>query len=118
MGLELVSANDHGCGGDPDKLKVVVPGGYGAPRLKLKGTVIESETPAGSFDANWWRAASASGVKMATNVPVIDIGSADLTLTTNPNNALGQLIGGGTIGFPLLQQFNTFDSAEMSVTTP
>lgn len=108
---------DEGCGNQPDKLQVVVPNGYAAPKLKIKGTVVESQAPAGSFDANWWREASASGVKMATNVPVIDIGSANLTLTTAANNQLGQLIGGSSIGFPLLQQFNTFDTADMSVIT-
>jgi hypothetical protein len=108
---------DPGCSGHPAELKVKVPAGYGAPRLKLKGTVVESQMPAGSFDANWWRESQVAGVKMATNVPIIDIGSANLQLT-NANGALAQLIGGDTLGFPILQQFNTFDDAEMNVTTP
>jgi hypothetical protein len=100
------------------ELRVTIPGGWGAPGLEIEGTVVESEVPAGSFDANWWRASHSSGVKMATNVPVLDIGSADLLLTTNSSNALGQLIGGSSLGFPILQQFNTFDDATMQVTSP
>lgn len=108
---------DPGCNGDPGELSVDVPASTGAPRLKIEGTVIESQTPSGSFDANWWRESQVAGVKMATSVPIIDIGSADLQLS-NANGALATLIGGDTLGFPILQQFNTFDDAEMSVTTP
>jgi hypothetical protein len=57
----------------------------------------------------------AGAVKMSTNVPVINIGGAGLTLTTNPNGPLGRLIGSGSTGFPLLQQFNTFAGAHMEV---
>jgi len=52
---------------------------------------------------------------MSTNVPVINIGGADLTLMTDPNGQLGQLIGGGSKGFPTIQQFNTFGAAQMKV---
>ena len=55
---------------------------------------------------------------METAVPVILIGTADLELTTSPNGPLGQLIGGAFLGFPLLQQFNTFEQAGMTATTP
>jgi hypothetical protein len=53
---------------------------------------------------------------MNTDVAAIFVGSANLTLTTDPNNELGQLIGGGSTGFPVLQQFNTFTAAHMQVT--
>jgi len=57
---------------------------------------------------------------MNTNVPAIYIGSASLTLTTDPNNELGQLTSSGSTGFPILQQFNTFAAAHMetAVVTP
>ena len=55
---------------------------------------------------------------MSTNVPVINIGTADLIITTNPHGALGALIGGSSTGFPIIQQFNTFRSAQMQVTVP
>ena len=87
----------------------------GTPGLVLSGSVQPSPFPAGSFLANWWQQTQAGNVKMSTNVPVINIGGADLTLTTNPNGPLGQLIGGGSTGFPLVQQFNTFTGAHMEV---
>ena len=52
---------------------------------------------------------------MDTNVPVIAISSADLTLQTDAANALGRLIEGSTLGFPVVQQFNTFSGAHMDV---
>ena len=90
----------------------------GDPRLSLEGNVVESQTPAGSFTANWWRQTGQGAVKMETAVPVILIGTADLELTTSPNGSLGQLIGGAFLGFPLLQQFNTFEQAGMTASTP
>jgi len=54
-------------------------------------------------------------VKMSTRVPVINIGGADLLLTTNQHGPLGQLIGGSSIGFPIIQQFNTFGAAHMQI---
>lgn len=87
----------------------------GIPRLELSGTVNPSPQPAGSFVANWWQATLAGRVKMSTNVPVINIGGADLSLTTNLHGPLGQLIGSSSTGFPIIQQFNTFGGAHMQV---
>ncbi|MCM3906466.1 MAG: hypothetical protein ND866_32665 [Pyrinomonadaceae bacterium] len=87
----------------------------GVPRLALSGTVNPSPMPAGSFVANWWQAALGGSVKMITNVPVINIGGADLFMTTNEHGQLGQLIGSSSTGFPIIQQFNTFDAAHMQV---
>jgi hypothetical protein len=87
----------------------------GNPLLLLQGTVTESETYSGSFVANWWQKVQGGNVKMNTNVPSIFVGSADLVLQTPPDGALGQLIGGGSTGFPVLQQFNTFPTAQMQV---
>ena len=87
----------------------------GSPRLALFGTVSPSPNPAGAFLANWWQQADAGRVKMSTQVPTINIGGANLTLMTDPGNPLGQLIGGGSTGFPIIQQFNTFTTAHMGV---
>lgn len=100
--------------GSPSPFFVDVPR-PGRPRLSLDGTVVESENPSGSFLANWWAKVDGCLVKMKTNVPEIFIGEANLTLTTAPNGPLGQLIGGGSTGFPVLQQFNTFGDARMAV---
>jgi len=92
----------------------------GDPGFSLNGAVTKSETPSGSFVANWWQQGRRGNVKMNTDVPAIYIGSAGLTLTTDPNNELGQLIGIGSTGLPILQQFNTFAAAHMEagVVTP
>lgn len=104
---------DYESSGD-GSLFVAVPR-PGRPVLSLDGTVVESENPSGSFVANWWANVDGCRVKMKTNVPEIFIGEANLILTTAPNGPLGQLIGGGSTGFPVLQQFNTFADARMTV---
>jgi hypothetical protein len=53
---------------------------------------------------------------MDTDVPVIAISSADLTLTTESNSALAALIGTTLLTFPIIQQFNMFSTAHMTVT--
>jgi hypothetical protein len=87
----------------------------GHPVLSVDGQVVASNVPAGSFRANWWQSARHGVVKMDTNVPVIAIGTANLVLTTTPHGPLGELIGGDSIGFPILQQFNVFSNAHMEV---
>jgi len=104
----------QGAAGSPVPFAVNIPR-PGDPAFSLAGTVTRSDTPSGSFVANWWQAGRSGNVKMNTNVPLIFIGNADLTLTTDPGNDLGQLIGGGSTGFPILQQFNTFAAAHMAV---
>ena len=101
--------------GDLDPLSVLVPP-RGNPTLSVGGHVTASTVPAGSFDANWWVGAGRDHIKMATDVPTIFIGTADLTLLTDASNQLGQLVGGGVAHFPILQQFNTFAIAHMDVT--
>lgn len=88
----------------------------GLPRFVLSGTVNPSSQPAGSFVANWWQDVRGGRVKMSTEVPVIKIGTADLMMTTNANGPLSQLIGASSTGFPIIQQFNTFGSAQMHLT--
>jgi len=105
---------DYERSGASDPLFVAVPR-PGSPRLWLDGTVIESTTLAGSFEAIWWAKVNGGSVRMDTLVPNIFIGGADLTLTTASSGALGQLIGGTSSGFPILQQFNTFASAHLGV---
>ena len=85
----------------------------GDPRFTVSGTVIPSRTPSGSFEAIWWQKTAVGTIRMYTKVPVIAISSADLTLATDPANALGMLIGGSTLGFPIIQQFNMFTSAHL-----
>lgn len=99
----------------PGDLAVTVPR-PGNTRFAVDGTVVPPTQPSGSFRAAWWQQTAAGNVRMDTNVPVIAIGTANLTLTTSPGNALGALIGGATLGFPIVPQFNVFTGAHMSVT--
>lgn len=87
----------------------------GDPTFSLAGTVTRSEIPSGSFVANWWQSGRRGSVQMSTEVPAIFIGAANLILTTQPNNELGQLLGTGSTGFAIVQQFNTFAAAHMEV---
>jgi len=103
-----------GAMGNPVPVLVNVPR-PGDPMFSLAGTVTRSEVPSGSFVANWWQSGRRGSVKMNTVVPAIYIGGANLTLTTDPSNELGQLIGGGSTGFAIVQQFNTFATAHMEV---
>jgi hypothetical protein len=93
------------------QVRVPLPG---IPRLELSGSVTPSSQPAGSFVANWWHTSRGENLKMSTNVPIIKIGGADLSMITDRNGALAQLIGGHSTGFPILQQFNTFTKAQMT----
>ena len=76
---------------------------------------VDADVVALCVEAIWWVKGNAGSVRMDTTVPEIFIGTANLTLTTDASNPLGQLIGGGSAGFPLLQQFNTFPNAHMAV---
>lgn len=99
---------DHGA--DTAQMTVSVP-----RTLSLSGEVAASHTAAGSFDAIWWSQTSKGILRMETSVPEIFIGTADLELTTDPDGPLGQLLGGGTSNFVVLQQFNLFRKAQMEV---
>jgi len=103
-----------GAAGTTNTLSVTVKR-PGNPRFVLSGTVVPPSTPAGSFEAIWWQRTAAGNVRMDTSVPVIAIGSASLGLVTDANGALGALIGGGALAFPILQQFNILPHAQMSV---
>ena len=89
----------------------------GDPTLSLTGTVTPSPGPPDLFIANWWSQGTGGVVKMTTTVPSINTGGASLLLSTDPDSALGQLLGGSSAGFVILQQFNSFPAANMHVLT-
>jgi len=90
--------------------------GKASPPFALHGTATPVTAPAGAFLANWWsESACGETLKLATNVPVIAIGGASLVLTTKPGSELADLLGAASTDFPLLQQFNAFETAEMRV---
>jgi hypothetical protein len=110
LGYDYTSAS-------PASLAVNVPL-PGRPQLAVGGPVTASAVSAGSFLANWWAGSGAAPVKMGTNVPDIEIGKADLTMVTSPTDSLGILFGSGTVTFPIIQQFNGFANAQMTVSLP
>jgi hypothetical protein len=113
--VENISYGDvQGASGSPVPFLLSAPL-PGDPTYLLSGTVTRSDTPSGSFVSNWWQQGSRGNVKLNTNVPVILIGGAHLTLATDPDSALGELIDGSSTGFPLIEQFNTFAGAHMEV---
>lgn len=107
---QLVPVIDYNYQSDNNSLTVRVPAPFESS-LALSGSVLPSPNAAGSFIANWWQQTKTGVVKMSTNVPVIKIGSANLTLTTE-DDPLAQLFGGSSTGFPIIQQFNTFCRCE------
>jgi len=115
VGAQFVPTIDYHKRNDNSfSVRVPVPG---IPRLTISGTVTPSSQPAGSFVANWWQKTFSGNVKMNTNVPIIKIGGANLTLNTNTNSILGQIIVGDTLNFPVIQQFNSFANAQMNITS-
>jgi len=98
----------------PFSVKVRKPGD---PTLSLTGTVAPSPGPAGFFVANWWNLGTGGLLKMTTTVPSINTGGANLILSTDAGDALGQLLGGPLAAFAILQQFNTLHAAHMDVST-
>lgn len=114
VNAQLVPTIDYQYQSGNSSFSVTVPM-PGEPRFMLTGTVQPSSTSAGEFIANWWQETSEGVVKMSTNVPIIKIGIANLTLNTDETGPLGQVIGASSTGFPIIQQFNTFANARMQV---
>jgi hypothetical protein len=85
------------------------------PQFTVEGTVTQPAPPVGSFVANWWDQSFFGSTKMTTNVPSIAVGGADLELKTSRYNQLGQLIGSDTLNFPIIQQYNAFPDATLTV---
>lgn len=88
------------------------------PQLAMDGTFIAPSLPLpNGFVANWWSTHSGNLLKSTTTVPQGMIGEAQLRLTADAGSALGRLIGGGSLDFAALQNFNMFAYArtELSV---
>lgn len=85
-----------------------------APEVALQGPVTPGATPS-EFRATWWSDGNQGTIRMHTPFPAIRFGDAHMTLTTPANSDLARLIGGTSMTFPLLDSYNTFDSAHMDV---
>lgn len=85
-----------------------------APAVALHGPVTPGADPS-MFSATWWSDGNHGTTRMHTPFPQIRFGGATMTLTTPANSDLARLIGGTSLTFPLLDSYNTFDSAHMEV---
>lgn len=87
------------------------------PAYFLSGTV--GDPPPNSafpFLANWWYSSRRGVVKMATNIPAIAFGSANVTVHTSRNSPLGRLIGGNRFSnFSFLAVRGVFTLGEMEI---
>jgi len=86
-----------------------------APAYQLAGAVVTPTAAPVSFTASWWQNGLGGTSQMRTVLPAIRFSTATTTLTTDPHSALGRLIGGSSLTFPLLDSYNSFASAQMVV---
>ena len=67
------------------------------------------------FQANWWIQSGTVRTKMSTPIPALRFGTAAATLTTPRVSQLGQLLDRSTATFALLDSYNRFAQAQMTV---
>jgi hypothetical protein len=89
----------------------------GHPAFHLTAPVIEPAAAAAAFEANWWIQSGTHRTKMSTPIPALRFGTATTTMTTPSNGQLGRLLDGPTETFALLDSYNRFPDAHMTVAT-
>jgi hypothetical protein len=82
----------------------------------VSGTAIAPASAPTQFVARWWGEGRRGTVQMLTDLPDIQFGSASTLLTTDAGSELALLIGGTELTFVLLDSYNAFASAFMTVT--
>ncbi|MBY0373882.1 MAG: DUF4925 domain-containing protein [Bryobacteraceae bacterium] len=90
----------------------------GAPLPYSKFGVVTNPTPGTEFPflANWWYRGKHGVIKMATDIPLIGFGNANVKVYTRRSSTLGQLFGANEIsGFTLLNVRGRFANAVMRV---
>jgi hypothetical protein len=85
------------------------------PSFTACGTTSASTSSPVPFAASWYQDTNPGTVAMRTTFPAIRFGTSHMTLTTPAGSALANLIGGPTLTFPLLDSYNTFATAHMTV---
>ncbi len=88
------------------------------PHYSVTGTAQLPTTPAVPFVATWWAETGQGAVRMRTELPQIRFGEASMTLTTTPGSCLAGLIGGASLTFGLLDSYNTFEAATLTIDVP
>jgi hypothetical protein len=87
----------------------------GHPAFRVTAPVVEPAAATIAFQANWWIQSGTHRTKMSTPIPGLRFGSATATLTTHRDGRLGRLLEGSTETFALLDSYNRFDQAHMTV---
>ncbi len=85
------------------------------PTFTVQGSAT---TPVGApttFVASWWGEGKKGPLRSRTEFPSIRFGSSGTTLTTPVGSTLAQLVGAPTLTFPILDSYNTFESAQLVV---
>jgi hypothetical protein len=87
------------------------------PAWFLTGTAGPPPPGGAPVVANWWFNVGHSVLKMATSIPSISYGPANLVLHTSRLSVLGALIGGNTdASFVLFSGRGVFDAGSLTVT--
>lgn len=87
----------------------------GHPTFHVDAPIVEPGPGTIPFHANWWIQNGPFRTKMSTPIPAIQFGGATATLTTPRHGQLGRLLGSSTETFALLDSFNRFPTAPMTV---
>lgn len=87
----------------------------GHPAFRVDAPVIEPTSAAVAFQANWWIQSGTQRTKMSTPIPAIRFGSATATLMTPRHGQLGRLLDRSTVTFAVLDTYNRFADAQMTV---
>lgn len=91
--------------------------GPGLPPYFLTGTETDPSGAGSDFKANWWYQGFAGVIKQASDFPDIAFGTANVSLHTSRESALGKLIGGNTdADFHFLPVRGVYAAAHMDVT--
>jgi len=85
------------------------------PAYSVSGTVLVPSAAPVPFIATWWADTRAGAVSMRTEFPEIRFASATMTLTTDPTSSLAALVGDSTLTFAILDSYNAFDFAALTV---
>lgn len=114
-GMLSYSFNPNGGGSGTLSISATPPMG---PSYAVSGAAIVPVSPATSFVATWWAETDQGSVSMRTEFPEIRFSSATTELSTDPGSAMAALIGGDSLGFPILDSYNSFPEAALVVDVP
>ena len=95
-------------------LRIDVAAGH--PGFRVTAPVVEPVAAAVPFQANWWIQSGTQRTRMSTPIPALRFGTAAAILTTPRVGQLGQLLDRSTATFALLDSYNRFAQANMTVT--